>query len=306
MRRTPAGAPAFSVRRATRAFLGGWGLLWTVCVAAAVGASTPGRPSAPATPDAYVQAVLASHPSGFWRLDDPAGSRVARATAGNVNGAYRGSPQRVRALDGFGRRFDGLSSYLQIPDDDRWSEPTTGALTVEFWMRPDRLTFSREEGSGYVWILGKGQPNEYEWGFRMYGLDNRESPPRSNRIAFYAFNAAGGEGAGAYFQVPISLDRWIFIVGELTTSGVLIYRDGVLTQGPPAPATLYSNPRYNITPSNGTAPVRVGTRNSGSFFAGGIDDLAIFPTLLTQTQIRRHYEAGRVVQGLKEPPHRRA
>jgi Concanavalin A-like lectin/glucanases superfamily len=126
----------------------------------------------------------------------------------------------------------------------------------------------------------------------MYGRDNRESPPRANRIAFYAYNPAGGEGAGAYFQQPVVAGRWIYVVGELTPTGVRIYRDGVFEQGPPSPATLYADPAFNVTPRHGTAPVRVGTRNAGSFFAGAVDELAIYGTLLTPRQIRQHYRAG--------------
>jgi hypothetical protein len=58
------------------------------------------------------------------------------------------------------------------------SSRTTGVQTVEFWMRPDRLVFAEEEGSRYVWVVGKGTTGSQEWAFRMYGTDNDESPPR--------------------------------------------------------------------------------------------------------------------------------
>ena len=259
-------------------------------VALLVCASAAGAPASrsPTHPDRYAQAVLAAHPVGYWHFDDPTASRRAASAGSGPAGRYVRT-RRVGGVVGSARAFDGLSSYLTIPDSPAWSQPATGALTVEFWMRPKRRVFPREQGSGYVWVLGKGEPGRQEWGFRMYGLGNRESPARGNRIAFYAFNPQGGEGAGAYFQDPIVPGRWLYVVGELTRTGVRIYRDGALRQGPPARATLYANPAYRIVPESGSAPVRAGTRNLHSFFAGAIDELAIYPRLLSGAEIRRHY-----------------
>jgi hypothetical protein len=240
----------------------------------------------------YAAVVLAAQPVGYWSFGDARTSRLARPSAGRVNGLYERDPAVVPGVSGRARRFDGSTSYVSIASRPAWSETTTGDLTVEFWMRPDRLVFTHEEGSGYVWVVAKGDSGQQEWGFRMYGMDNRESPPRANRIAFYAYNPAGGEGAGAYFQTPVVPGRWIYVVGELTRTGVRIYRNGVFEQGPPSEPTLYADPAFNVTPRAGTAPVRVGTRASGSFFAGAVDELAIYDRLLTPRQILRHYRAG--------------
>jgi len=191
---------------------------------------------------------------------------------------------------GLARIFDGQSAYVQIPDSNAWSQPTTGALTVEFWMRPDALVFPHEEGSGYVWILGKGEPGRYEWSFRIYGQDNRESPNRGNRVGFYAYNPQGGEGAGAEFQDTVVAGQWIYVVGELTSTGVKIYRDGTLRQGPPARATLYANPAYRIHMAHGSAPLRIGTRDFHSWFLGAVDEVAIYPRLLSDAEIQQHYQ----------------
>jgi hypothetical protein len=237
----------------------------------------------------YARAILRDHPAGYWTFDDPRGSSTASATAGTANGSYAGDPATVRGVSGLARRYDGGRSYATIPDRPAWRQPTAGALTVEFWMRPDRLVFANEEGSGYVWVVGKGGTGQQEWAFRMYGSDNTESPPRANRISFYAYPLAGGQGPGAYFQEPVLTGRWIYVVGELTKDGVRIYRDGELTEGP-EPPTRYSH--YHVTLRDGTAPVRVGTRDLHSFFAGTVDELAIYPSLLSQRQIDAHYHAG--------------
>ncbi|HZQ80395.1 MAG TPA: LamG domain-containing protein [Gaiellaceae bacterium] len=265
-------------------------ILALVATLAGLGAAGHLHHRAVAAAETYSVLVQADHPVGYWPLDDAPKSRVARAAAGGINGRYVDT-RAVNGVSGLARTFDGRRSFIVIPNSPLWSKPMGAGLTVEFWMRPAVTTFPAEEGSGYVWIVGKGSPGNQEWGFRMYGSDNTESPPRANRIAFYAYKPAGGEGAGAYVQRPVVPGEWIYVVGELTPTGVRLFTDGVLRQGPPAPATLYANPAYNVTLEHGSAPVRVGTRNFHSFFEGSVDEVAIYSYLLSPSQIRAHYRA---------------
>ncbi len=265
-------------------------MLSAVLAGLVVGALLSGRNGSSAPIPSYSNAVVADDPVGYWPLDEPLGARRAQPLVGDLRGTY----VRTGITGGVanrGRTFDGRDSFVAIPDSPLWSQPTAGALTVEFWMRPSVLTFPVEEGSGYVWILGKGTPGNQEWGFRMYGKDNTENPPRENRISFYAYSPEGGQGAGAYFQDQIKPGKWIYVVGELTAEGVAIYKNAVFRQGPPAKATMYADPAYNVKPTDGNAPLRIGTRNLHSFFEGAIDEVAIYPYLLSQAQIRRHYRA---------------
>ena len=71
-----------------------------------------------------------------------------------------------------------------------------------------------------------------------------------------------------------------------------IYKDGIFRQGPPAPGTLYRNPQWQITSVPGSAPLRLGTREGKSFFTGGLDEVAIYPRVLTAQEIRDHYDVG--------------
>jgi hypothetical protein len=67
--------------------------------------------------------------------------------------------------------FDGLQSYIEIPNNPEFSLPTTGELTISAWIRPETPTFPKWE-EGYVHWLGKGVTGEEEWVFRIYSADN--------------------------------------------------------------------------------------------------------------------------------------
>ncbi len=255
---------------------------------------------------AYQQAVLADRPIAYWRLGEARAPTAVDATGHGHDGKYHGRPtygeagaierDRNTAVGFHGRE------YVEIPDSVDFSQPQSqDGLTVEVWMRPDALDFPVEVARPYVHWLGKGVVGQFEWGFRFYSLhtdlERHLLSARPNRISAYIWNPAGGEGAGAYFQDKLVPGRWIHIVacyqqGDRTNpaAGVQIYKDGRFRLGPPSPGTLYSNPKFAIMPAHGTAPLRLGTRDRGSFLRGGLDEVAIYPYVLPADRIQEHYK----------------
>jgi hypothetical protein len=45
------------------------------------------------------------------------------------------------------------------------------------------------------------------------------------------------------------------------------------------------NSQYHINPQNGTAPVRIGTRDFKSYFKGAIDDIRIYNRALSAFEV---------------------
>ena len=88
-----------------------------------------------------------------------------------------------------------------------------------------------------------------------------------------------------------SVPGWAHIVAVYQPAGkdngVQIYRNGMFKKGPPDKGTLYST--YDVTPTPGTAPVRLGTRDLGSFLTGGLDEVAIYARCLTGGEILDNY-----------------
>jgi hypothetical protein len=252
--------------------------------------------------DAYSQVVLAKGPVGYWRLGEAAGPDAADSAGGGNGGTYNGNPtfgQPGAILNDPDTAvgFNGPDSrdYVEISDPSEtqvFSQPSSGlGMTVEAWMRPDALVFAGQTQDPYIHWLGKGMAGRHEWGLRFYSQDSS----RPNRISAYIWNPTGGEGAGAYFEDPVTVGEWIHIVacyepGDMNTdppAGVNIYKNGVHRLGPPAPGTLYRS--YGILPAHGTAPVRLGTRDSGSFLIGGLDEVAIYPRVLSTDEILENF-----------------
>jgi hypothetical protein len=94
---------------------------------------------------------------------------VADQTGHGHTGRAHGGPKVTQFVNGDSATvFDGATQYIEVPDHDALSVPTTGILAIEAWMRPDVLDFPHQEGTNYVHWMGKGEPNQYEYAARMY------------------------------------------------------------------------------------------------------------------------------------------
>jgi hypothetical protein len=217
-----------------------------------------------------------------YEFSGNANDKGPNALHGTVSGATLTSDRFGVANAAY--QFDGAASYIQIADHDVFSLVTSGAFSVSVWMRPDVLTFADEEGSGYVHWMGKGSTGQHEWVWRMYGLDNTEG--RENRTSSYVFNLSGGLGAGSYVQETVTPGVWNHYVVTISMASDLLtlYKNGVQKD-----ADTFQDSEYNIVPANGTAPVRIGTRDFASYFQGAVDDVRFYDRVLTLAEIQQLY-----------------
>jgi hypothetical protein len=193
--------------------------------------------------------------------------------------------------------FNGTTAYVEIPDADAFSVSTTGQLSISVWMRPGTLNFPDDEAgttddpNRYVHWLGKGVANQHEWTFRMY---NASSPDRPSRTSFYLFNPAQILGAGSYVQESVSAGTWYHYVAvaDMRTDTIKLYKNGgKLVDGVRVPndQDSFMNSSYHIMPRNGTAPVRIGTRNFESYFKGAIDNIYVYNRALSAAEVMQLY-----------------
>ena len=198
--------------------------------------------------------------------------------------------------------FNGVDSVLTIPNDRDFSVNTTGYLSISVWVRPEgttlnpdgELLFADTQGSGYVHWFGKGDASgelgNREWSFRVYSVDNAETPNRHNRMSFYHFGFDGGLGPGCYVEDPLVSGEWMHYAAVVSKPDHRIwwYKNGELrdTDGF-GPADSYPIPNADLR--NGSAPVRMGSQDSGSFFKGAIDNAYFYNRMLTAPEITHLY-----------------
>lgn len=246
--------------------------------------------------DAYDRRVLSFSPVLYLTLAHPFWRVEPDLSGHEQNGEYLPkdeSPGLARLPNGDAvAEFDGLGQYVQVRSSSVLSVTRTGCLTVQAWFRPATLQFPREEGSGYVYVLGKGASGRQEYALRMYSYSNKEHPPRPNRVSAYVFNLAGGEGSGSYFQDDVHVGEWImatFVVEDRATTSwpdgyIAIYEDGALRG-------MVSLEQFHVVPGASSAPFRIATRDLHSYFQGAIGKVAVYDEALTGSDIRSTYLA---------------
>jgi hypothetical protein len=227
----------------------------------------------PSTVDCYDRLVWSHSPALLLSNDKDLSGRGHTITkhAGQATTAPNGD--RVTA---YNSDDDSVhTDYTEVADADDLSIMHTGVFTMEAWFRPDVVNFTDYEAEGYVHWLGKGVPNQHEYVARIY---NQSALDRPNRVSGYAFKLGGGLGAGSYFQDPMTAGEWIHFAVVVDTVNkdrkgwgtIRIYKNAVLRD------TDSLGGSYKITPGNGTAPFRVGTRDFASFFEGAIGKVAVY------------------------------
>lgn len=258
----------------------------------------PGAVSRPVSvTNRYDRQVLSLRPVLYLTLGESSSALESDLSGNGHNGIYMPDTYRpgiARLPNGDPATvFDGVNQYVEVPSAKALSITDTGCLTVEAWFRPDVLQFRHDEGSGYVYILGKGSDGKQEYALRMYSYSNSERPPRPNRISAYVFNLSGGEGSGTYFQDRIQPGEWIMVtvVVDSRTSAawphgyISIYKNGQ-RRGEPV-----SLSQFHVTPEASNAPFRIATRDLESFFEGAIGKVAVYDTVLSDQDILATYEA---------------
>lgn len=259
------------------------------------------RPPAAAT--AYLSQALLDSPVLLLPLNDLSTGLTDLSGHGHT-ATVVGAPTVGAFLDGRGSIVvNGVDQYLSIPDHPSFSSAATGQLTVELWYSPAVLTFADTEGgtsgADYIHFAGKAASGQNEWKMRQYQLAPPTDPTRQNRTSFYAYSLSGGLGAGSFRQAAVPQNGWRHVVGVINTldqvsvgptGHVRIYVDGVLRDSDSLLEDA-PTPRWDVGPTDGTAPIRLGTADGASFLQGRLGYFAVYPTELSAARILAHYQA---------------
>lgn len=217
----------------------------------------------------YPARVVADGAVAYWRLGETAGT-TANDSIGTAHGTISGGVTLGQAgalSDGDkAMLFDGTTGRV-IVANGAYATFGTGPFSVEAWIKPTayvvRYVFDNMNLGGVT-----------KKGIHLYVNDIDLIFRAGNGTAVFAANAPFPQDAG-----------WHHIVG--VNAGTLqLYIDGI---GTTAPEPV-------IGDVSSVDPLRIGTHSAAgasdvNSFQGAIDEVAIYKTALTPTQIAAHYAA---------------
>jgi len=226
------------------------------------------KPAAAAATD-YRSTILADSPVAYWRLGEASGT-TASDEIGSSDGSYggdvtlgetgalAGDSNTSVSLAGSSTRYDGITvSSLDTAD-------YSSGITIELWVDWDSTNYggfaveARADGNNRVFLDCRDASPA--WSFRIGGTWN-----------------GGGTKPGAGFQ-----DGWHLYAFTFDGTTAKTYRDGVLQNTQSASATPFDPTSMGI----GQGPTGY------NVFVGGLDEVAIYNSALSATELLAHYTAG--------------
>jgi hypothetical protein len=228
---------------------------------------------------AYIKAVLADKPLGYWPLNEPRGS--SRFTDRSGHGFHGQAMGKVgtRQADFFrgGSRVADFDGQGCIDMGRRDEFASLGAFTIETW-----VSIGAIPSYGRVFsAVNKQSTGSTGWALTIMRLDSEGLAPSPVAIRLVTYG-----GSFFYFRVPTSgaaEGRWLHLAlvfdGADTMHFYLNgeYQESVRGQGPRKGQWAWVG--------IGSDPI-----DPGEYWRGGLGHLAVYPYALGTQQIRKHFD----------------
>lgn len=225
---------------------------------------------------AYRDAVLALSPVGYWRLNEPVGCLTAFDRSPNLrHGIYTGgltlaTTGLITGDSDTAITPNGTTGYVDIADDSAFTIGTTGQLSVIA-----SATLSAADGVG---IVGKNAASQYEWDMVQWDAGGLQASIIGSVRVLATGAGIAGVTTTSYSRATHHLAMTIDDTGDVLT----VYVDGAASG---TPDTTWSG-----VLSNGTGHLVIGQRgDSAQWFNSPVDEVAVFPDLLTSGEITTLY-----------------
>ena len=247
-------------------------------------------------PDPYYDAVQANAPIGYWRLGEPSGGKAFNeGTLGAaVDGSYynnptQGQPSLVPTVTDTAVHFDSDDDHVRIPDNDginTGADPVT-QHSIESW-------FAVEENTRNRMVI-------YEQGGGTNGLNMYVQHDGDDHYLRYGAwtNLTGSQVNHFPDRVPIELDEAYHAVSVYNdaTDDFFVYINGAPAGGKinanVAPIGTHTGNIAIGAKQNDTRFDNGGNGGTGNYFAGTIDEVAIYDAAVDLRSIQTHYVAGK-------------
>ena len=230
--------------------------------------------------DSYGKVVNGDDPALYWRMNEASGTAAIDASANKANGTYAGgvtfgTASNVSGTTGRAVTFNGTTGT--IGSNRQFVAPST--YSEEVWFKTTTTS-----------------------GGKLIGFGNKQSGSSSSYDRHVYLDPAGkvnfGVNAGAAVKITSQASyndgAWHQVVATQGSAGMRLYVDGVqVATGSQTQALAY------------VGYVRVGGDTSWAgnpFFAGVLDEAAVYLSVLTPAQVAAHYSASPAAGAVNQAP----
>ncbi|MFD9468224.1 DNRLRE domain-containing protein [Streptomyces goshikiensis] len=242
----------------------------TSALSAAVSATVP------TSVQSYPNQVRADGANLYWRYDDTVSPYVADSSAGgNTSGIQLNAPalrQSPGAVTGTSTAMGFNGTSQQVYSDHRQSVGAT--FSVETWFKTNTTRGGK--------LIGFGNNNARSSGT----YDKQIYLTNTGRVVFGVSNGSARTISTGLFEA-YNDNKWHHVVGTQGPGGITLYVDGQKKDSSSATGNLTYQGYWHAGGDNLSGWP---TKPTSNFFAGQLDETAVYPTALTQTQVKNHFD----------------
>lgn len=225
--------------------------------------------------DTYGAAVSTDKPDVFWRLNETAAGTIGDSAAGGTTGNLSGTVTRGQAAaigSGTATTFNGTNALVVAQEP--WTAPTT--YSAEVWIKTTTNKGGTLIGFGNT---TSGLSSSYDRHVIMQSdgkLTFGSGQPQTTLVSPAAYNDG----------------KWHHVVATQGASGMKLWVDTQLVGSNSMPNSENYRGYWRIGGD------RTWGSTASNYIAGTLDEVAVYPTALSEDRIREHYTAsGRTLPG---------
>ncbi|MFE3763572.1 LamG-like jellyroll fold domain-containing protein [Streptomyces sp. NPDC059104] len=230
----------------------------------------------PASVQAYPDKVRADGANLYWRYDDTVSPYVADSSvSGNTSGIQVGAPalgQSPGALTGTSTAMGFNGTSQQVYSDHR--QTVGAAYSIETWFKTGTTRGGKLIGFGNNTVNSSGS------------YDKQIYMTNTGRLIFGVYNGSTRTISTGLFET-YNDNKWHHVVGTQGPGGMTLYVDG---QNKGTNSATNSTSYAGFWHVGGDNLSSWPTRPTSNFFAGSIDETAVYPSALTQAQVKSHFD----------------
>jgi len=216
-------------------------------------------------PKLAMEVASAAEPVAHWKFDEGSGTSVDDLSTNNNTGTLSGSPLPTWGAGHSGQAltFDGVGNYIAVA-----SVPTTvtNNWTMVAWINPANL-------SQYSIAVSNGFDNGVVGDGYAFGINNGNGSGPGDKLSGLLPGVAFIDTGYTFTQA----DQWYHVVMLRDNGTIKFYVNGTQTPG-----------TSSIVPIAPTE-FRIGSQHGTRFFAGGIDEVAVYDRVLSIEEIGQSY-----------------
>ncbi|MEU9180309.1 LamG-like jellyroll fold domain-containing protein [Streptomyces sp. NPDC048550] len=230
----------------------------------------------PSSVQSYPNQVRADGANLYWRYDDTVSPYVADSSeSGNTSGIQLNAPalrQTPGAISGASTAMGFNGTSQQVYSDHR--QTVGNAFSVETWFKTNTTRGGKLIGFGNNTARNSGT------------YDKQIYMTNTGRLVFGVYNGSNRTVSTGLFDT-YNDNKWHHVVGTQGPGGMELIVDGQSKGTLNVTSSISYEGFWHVGGDNlGGVP----TKPTSNFFAGQIDETAVYPKALTAAQAKNHYD----------------